>query len=69
MFAYVINGNIINNNIDNSSILQIIDMTGRIVLTRDGVTRQISTVGMAPGVYILRLVNGSDVKTQKIVLR
>ena len=69
MIAYVINGNIIINNIDNSSILQIIDMTGRIVLTRDGVTRQISTVGMAPGVYILRLVNGSDVKTQKIVLR
>ena len=29
----------------------------------------ITTEGMAAGVYVLQLVNGSDVKTQKIVVR
>ena len=65
-FAYVNNGNIIINNIDNNSVLQIIDMTGRVVVFRGN---RIPTDGMAPGVYVLRIISGSDVKTQKIVLR
>lgn len=33
------------------------------------IVRHVSTRGMAPGVYVLRLINGEDVKTQKIVIR
>jgi hypothetical protein len=28
----------------------------------------VSTSGMVPGVYVLRLINGDNVKTQKIVI-
>jgi hypothetical protein len=33
------------------------------------VARNVSTSGMPAGVYVLRLINGNDVKTQKIVVR
>ena len=42
-------------------------MTGRIVLSGDAINR-VSTSGMTPGVYVLRLINGNDVKTQKMVI-
>ena len=48
--------------------LQIIDMTGRIVLSGDAINR-VSTNGMTPVVYVLRLVNGNDEKTQKFVVQ
>jgi len=44
-----------------------VDVTGRIIVTKD-VARNVSTNGMVPGVYVLRLINGTDVKTQKIVI-
>ena len=31
--------------------------------------RCVPTSGMTAGVYVLRLINGNDVKTQKIVVR
>ena len=48
-------------------MLQVIDMTGRIVLSGDAINR-VSTSGMTPGMYVLRLINGDDVKTQKMVI-
>ena len=48
--------------------VQVIDMMGRVVLSTD-VARNVSTKGMAPGVYVMRLIDGKDVKTQKIVVR
>ena len=48
--------------------LQIVDMTGRIILSRDA-ARHVSTAGMTPGVYVLRLIEDDNVKTQKIVVR
>jgi len=48
--------------------VQIIDVMGRIVYSRDGV-HTVSTTGMAPGVYVMRLINGDEVKTQKVVVR
>ena len=45
-----------------------IDMMGRVVFSGEAVNN-LSTNGMAPGVYVLRLVNGTNVKTQKIVVR
>ena len=63
-FAFISNGNII---VNGNGTLQVIDMTGRVVRCAD-VARNVSTNGMASGVYVLRLINGNDVKTQKIVV-
>jgi hypothetical protein len=63
-FAFISNGNII---VNGEGVLQIVDVTGRIVRCTD-VARNVSTAGMTPGVYVLRLINGNYVKTQKIVI-
>ena len=50
--------------------LQIVDMLGRVVVSRRGdVSGNVSTSGMTAGVYVLRLINGDDVKTQKMVIQ
>lgn len=48
--------------------LQIVDMMGRVVRCTDDV-RIVSTRGMVLGVYMLRLIDGDDVRTQKIMVR
>ena len=63
-FAFISDGNII---VDGEGTLQVIDMMGRVIVCTD-VARNVSTQGMTPGVYVLRLINGDDVKTQKIVV-
>ena len=66
VFAFINNGNII---VNGEGTLQIVDATGRVIVCRDAShASAISTSGMAPGVYILRLINGDDMKTQKIVV-
>ena len=45
----------------------IVVMMGRIIISRDCV-HTVSINGITPGVYVLRLINGDDVKTQKMVL-
>ena len=68
-FAFVNNGNIIITGAEVGATLQIVDMTGHVVASCGGHTRCVPTTGMAKGVYVLRLINGDDVKTQKIVIR
>ena len=63
-FAFINNGNIV---IKGDGILQIVDVMGRIVVQGDAINR-VSTSGMTAGVYVLRLINGNEVKTQKIVI-
>ena len=63
-FAFFSNGNLI---INGEGTLQIIDVMGRVIVSRDGV-HTVSTNGMTAGVYVLRLINGDDVKVQKIVV-
>lgn len=63
-FAFISDDRIV---VDGEGTLQVVDMAGRIILCTD-VARSVSTAGMAPGVYVLRLINGNDVKTQKIVV-
>jgi hypothetical protein len=64
-FAFIDgNGNII---VNGSGMVQIIDMMGRVITNVE--TSYVSTNGMAPGVYVLRLINGENVKTQKIVIK
>ena len=67
-FAFISDGNIIITGDVDGATLQVIDMTGRALVCRDA-ARHVSTSGMTPGVYVLRLVNGDSVKTQKIVVR
>ena len=63
-FAFVNNGNII---VNGDGVLQIVDVMGRVLLCRDAKSC-VSTSGMTPGLYVLRLINGNEVKTQKIVI-
>ena len=51
------------------ALLQVIDMTGHIVSSETfsgNIEKKIST---APGVYVLRLINGDNVKVQKIIIK
>ena len=67
-FAYIADGEIRINEADaRGASLQVVDVMGRVIVTKD-VARNVSTNGMTPGVYVLRLVNGVDVRTQKIVI-
>lgn len=66
-FAYFNGSEWVVNASDNASV-QVVDVTGRIVLSTDA-TRHISTSSMAPGMYVIRLTEGDNVKTQKIVVK
>jgi hypothetical protein len=63
-FAYINDGNIL---INGEGVLQIVDMMGRVIVCSD-VARNVSTAGLTPGVYVLRLIDGENVRTQKIVI-
>ena len=67
-FAFYSNGNWIIAN-EGEATLQVIDINGRI-LSSETVNGSVSkAINAAPGVYVLRLINGDDVKTQKVVVR
>ncbi len=66
-FAFINNGNIIVTDAEAGAMLQMVDVTGRIIVCRDA-ARHVSTSGMTPGVYVLRLIHSNDVKTQRIVI-
>ncbi len=54
---------------EETATLQVIDMMGRI-LSSETISGSCSkAINVAPGVYMLRLINGNDVKVQKIVVR
>ena len=68
-FAYIHNGEIIINDADaRGASLQIVDVMGRVVVSVGGHTRCVPTTGMTPGVYVLRLIDGDTIRTQKIVI-
>ncbi len=68
-FAYYANGEIHLVETQNFASLQIVDMTGRTIVSHSGRIQCVPTAGMTSGVYVLRLINGDNVKTQKIVVR
>ena len=67
-FAFINNSNIIITNAEAGAMLQILDVTGRVIRCSDAMNC-VSTNEMTSGVYVLRLINGDSVKTQKIVVR
>ena len=64
-FAFINNGNIV---VNGEGTLQVVDVMGRVIVCRDAM-HCVSTNGMPAGVYVLRLVNGDNVKVQKVVVR
>lgn len=66
-FAYISNGNLIINN-DGAAKLQMMDAAGRILSVENINGSYSKSLNLSAGVYIVRLINGVDVKTQKIVV-
>ena len=66
-FAFINNGSIIVTGDYANAMLQIVDLTGRVVVSTE-VANNTSINGIASGVYVLRLINGENVRTQKIVV-
>ena len=66
-FAYISNGNII---INGTGTLQIIDILGKELVRKELSTlnSQLSTFNFVPGVYVLRLIDGDSIRTQKMIV-
>jgi hypothetical protein len=62
-------GNLTIFGIEGEATLQVIDVTGRMLSSETFSGSYEKRLNVAPGVYMLRLVNGNDVKVQKIVVR
>ena len=67
-FAFFSNGNFIVNN-DGEATLQVVDVTGRILSSQTINGSASVNVNAAAGVYMLRLVNGDNVRTQKVIVK
>ena len=67
-FAFFSNGSFVINN-EGEATLQVIDINGRILKSESINGCANVNVKAAAGVYMLRLVNGNDVKVQKVVVR
>ena len=67
-FAFFSNGELI---INGTGTLQVFDVLGRNVFSKEDLplNSHLSTLTFKAGVYVLRLINGTDVKTQKMVIR
>lgn len=70
-FAYYANGEIIIFADAVDASLRVIDVLGRILLTQNlsYLYSHLSTLTFNPGVYVLQLINGNDIKTQKIIIK
>ena len=66
-FAFISNGNII---VNGEGTLQVFDVLGHQLITKQLSTlnSKLSTLNYKSGVYVLRLINGENVRTQKIVI-
>lgn len=65
LFVYVTEGGVV---VNGDGMLEVFDMTGRLV-SRSEITAGTTVNGIAPGVYVMRLNNVKEVKTQRIVVR
>ncbi len=67
-FAFYSNGVWVINN-EGDATLQVIDVLGHVLSTDRISGATTKAINAAPGVYMLRLINGDNVKVQKIVVR
>ena len=68
-FAFLSNGNIIIPGIEGEATLQVIDVTGRVLSSETFSGSYNKAINAAQGVYVLRLTNGTNTMTQKIVVK
>ena len=68
-FAFMRDGHLVVFGIEGQSTLQLIDMTGRIVSSDAFNGSYDKQLNLVPGVFVIRLVNGENVKSQKIVVK
>lgn len=66
-FAYINNGEIIIDDINGNAQINIYDVTGRCVFSRDDV-HSVQTNGYSAGVYIIQKIDDKGIDTQKILL-
>ena len=66
-FGFCNNGDWVINN-DGKAIIQVIDVNGHILINEEINGRYSMHMNVVPGVYMLRLINGNDVKVQKVVV-
>lgn len=67
-FAYYSNGKIVLQDVEGEVVLEVVDLTGRIVKKQKvGGSENVVEI-QTSGVYLLRLVNGKAVRTQKLVV-
>lgn len=66
-FAFISNGELI---INGTGTLQVFDALGRMLISKDlsALNNHLSTLTFNPGLYILHLINGDNIKTQKIII-
>nr|MCR5013956.1 T9SS type A sorting domain-containing protein [Bacteroidales bacterium] len=62
-------GNFVIFGIDGEATLQVIDMMGHVLSSEQFSGSYKKHLDVAAGIYVLRLINGNDVKAQKIVIR
>ena len=67
-FAFFSNGSFVINNEGNAT-LQVVDVMGRILRSETINGSANVNVNAAPGVYVLRLIHGDNVRTQKVVVK
>ena len=69
-FAYLNNGEIIISDIEGSGDVKIYDVMGRLVIARNEYgSAIISTESLTNGLYIINLIDGDGIKTQKIAIK
>ena len=68
-FAFINNGNLMVLGIEGKATLQVIDVTGRTISNETFSGNYSKAINAKVGVYMLRLIQGNDVRTQKIVVR
>lgn len=57
-------------NANGDAILQVVDMMGRVVSSQTvSGNASVRTNGLSQGIYMMRLVNGNDVKVQKVIIK
>ena len=67
-FAFASNGSFVISNEGNATV-QVIDINGRILSSKTINGSANINVNAAPGVYMIRLINGENVKVQKVVVK
>lgn len=70
-FIYINNGELVFDNLSNDAIINVFDVLGRNIATFNNcgdTTYRVSTDLFADGVYMVRLIEGNNVKVQKVVI-